>query len=134
MNPDQETKNDVPHVDESELKMPETYEAPVKKASPLPYIIVGLLVLVLIAILVGLYLWATSLTAPASTPAVTTRPTVEENNEPESTTAEARTETIQAVSSSNELDAIEADLDATLFTDLESDFNSIEGELDAMEQ
>lgn len=128
MNPDQQN---VPQVDETELKMPEGTVTTKPHKSPLTITIIVLLVLILIAILAGLYLWASSLMNTETIPVEVTRPTIEENNEPESTTAEARTATTQVVSTSDEIDAIEADLESTLFPDLESDFNSIESELNS---
>lgn len=121
--------NQVPSVDESELKIPEQIETPAPARSPLTVVIIVLLVAILLALLVGLYIWSTTLTAPA--PIETERPTAEENNEPESTTVEATVDTLQAVSTSNEIDAIEADLDATFITDLDTEFTAIEAELDA---
>jgi hypothetical protein len=59
------------------------------------------------------------------------RPTAEENNEPESTTAEARTDLMGVVSTSDELDAIEADAKSTNLEDLTSEITPIETELDA---
>jgi hypothetical protein len=58
------------------------------------------------------------------------RPTAEENNEPESTTAEARVQASQTLSSSDELSSIEADLTGTDDLELEADFAAIESVLD----
>lgn len=59
------------------------------------------------------------------------RPTAAENNEPESTTAEAETESLNALSSSDELSAIEADLKSTNLDSLTSDLNQIDAVLDS---
>ncbi len=93
--------------------------------------ILVLLFLILVAILGGLYYWYKIVTAPIPTPADTTRPTAEQNNEPESTTAEARTETQGVVSTSDELGAIRADLDSTNLSDLDTEVSPIKAEMDA---
>ena len=81
---------------------------------------------VLLVILVAIIVWVrTNTTTPVIEPTIT-RPTVEENDEPESTTAEAVTETLQAMSPSTELSSIEADLDATVILDLDSSFADID--------
>jgi hypothetical protein len=59
------------------------------------------------------------------------RPTAEQNNEPESSTAEARTEIMNVVSTSDELSTIEADAKSTNLEDLNSEISPIETELDA---
>ena len=62
------------------------------------------------------------------TPAVS-RPTAEMNNEPESTTAEARTGATDVVSTSDELDALQADIESTSFDDIDDGFTAIENEI-----
>ncbi len=94
--------------------------------------IIILLVLVLLTILGGLYYWYyTVMNTPLIEPEKTIRPTAEENNEPESTTAEARTDAMETVSTSDELDAIEADIESTNFTELDAEMNAIEAELES---
>ena len=95
----------------------------------LPIII--LLVLILVAILGGFYYWYTLVMKEVTAAPVTTRPTVEQNNEPESTTAEARTQTADVVSTSDELSAIRADVDSTHLEDLDTEIPAIESELNA---
>ena len=88
------------------------------------------LVVLLLLLMGGLYLWwlvQSSVSIEVEEPF--TRPTAEENNEPESTNAEAAVETLNALSPSDTLEAIEADLDGTIFDDLEDDFSTIEAEL-----
>lgn len=123
---------------EQEMKMPE--ESPLDvvtaaaedKASQLG-VILGILIVVLVLILGGLYIWGSTLSqAPAPTPEnVPTRPTAEENNEPESTNAEAEVETMGALSTSNEIEAIEADIESTDLDALDAELDAIDAELDA---
>lgn len=86
----------------------------------------------LMTILAGLYYWfvvlQTDYTIPVSTPV---RPTAEQNNEPESTTAKADVSALTTVSSSDELDAIESDLEATDLESLDAELLDIEAELNA---
>ncbi len=115
--------------------MPEGYQSEAATEPEKPShlgAVLGVLIVILVLILGGLYLWGTTLnqdmnvlTEPA------TRPTAEENNEPESTKAEAEVETMQVLSTSDEINAIEADLDNTDLEDLDSELTSIEAELDS---
>lgn len=93
---------------------------------------IGLLIVLLALVLIGLYMWSQLMVAtpPEAIPNAT-RPTAEENDEPESTTAEAQAETLQIVSTSDELSAIEADLSATNLDDLDAELNAIDAELNA---
>jgi hypothetical protein len=132
-----EENNEVqtPDFSGEEMKMPENTDAQpeVKQSTGVvngPLLII--LTLLLVLILGGMYYWFNSLsvTVPVATPAVE-RPAVEENNEPESTTAEAQVETLQAVSTSDEISAIEADIEATDLDSLDAELNAIDAELDA---
>lgn len=122
-----EENNNEPMVSEAELKMPENARHEQKKAV-LP-VVLGVLIVVLLLILVGLYLWGQAL-KEVQIPEQATRPTAEENNEPESTNAEAEVETFGAVSTSDELDAIEADLESTNLETLDADTQTIETEFE----
>lgn len=93
--------------------------------------IIVLLFLILIAILAGFYYWYTLVMQDQIAPTVTTRPTEEQNNEPESTTAEARTGLMDVVSTSDELGAIAADAQSTNLEDLTSEITPIETDLEA---
>jgi cytoskeletal protein RodZ len=94
-------------------------------------LILILLITALFCILIGLFLWfKASQTPPVALP-TPTRPTAEINNEPESTTAEAQTESFGAMSTSDEIEAIEADLESTNLDSLESELLQIETELNA---
>jgi flagellar basal body-associated protein FliL len=125
-----------PNFEGDEMKLPtvSAHRAAVVQTSSsiisLPIII--LLLLILGAILGGFYFWYTLVAKEASlTEAPATRPTIEENNEPESPTAEARTQTMDIVSTSDELPAIKADIDSTHLEELDSEIPAIESELNA---
>jgi len=118
-------------VSKEELTMPKEDFGKNKKGEPsYTGILLGVLIVILILILGGLYMWNQQLQENANilpTP-IEQRPTVEQNNEPESTNAEAEIETLGAMSTSDELDAIGADLESTTVSDTNSDFNAIEAE------
>jgi hypothetical protein len=90
-----------------------------------------LLVVLLIAILGGMYRWFVVLNNDVPTINAGLRPSALENNEPESTTAEARVEAMGVVSTSDEIPAIEADIESTDLDTMESELDAIEAELDA---
>ena len=90
-----------------------------------------LLVVLLIAILGGMYRWFVILNNDVPTINAGLRPSAAENNEPESTTAEARAEAMGVVSTSDEIPAIEADIESTDLDSVESELDAIEAELDA---
>lgn len=95
--------------------------------------VLALLAVLLLVVLGGMYYWYTNLesTEPAvvETP---TRPTAEENNEPESTTAEAQAGAATIVSTSDEISAIEADLESTDLESLDTELQAIENELNSI--
>jgi hypothetical protein len=93
--------------------------------------IIILLFLILVAILAGFYYWYTIVMSEQVVAPNDTRPTAEQNNEPESTTAEARTGLMDVVSTSDELDAIAADAQSTNLEDLTTETTAIEAELNA---
>ncbi len=119
-----------------ELKVPElsrlrhTSPASVEKSRFAPFILGGLIVL-LSLILVGLYFWYDLITRTPVVPSVSARPTAEQNQEPESTTARAQTQALEVMSISDELEAIEADLEGTNLETLEAELNAINAELNA---
>jgi hypothetical protein len=123
-------KNDFP---KDELKMPEESfgigRAPEERPHSHIGIIIGILIIVLMLILGGLYLWAEVIRTAPQVPVVpeATRPTAEENNEPESTNAEAQVETMQALSTSDELTAIRADLESSDVDGLDAELPTIDG-------
>jgi cytoskeletal protein RodZ len=119
-----------------EMKMPENsaVEPVVTEKPAVPGAMLLILGVLLMAILVGLFLWFTTMqenTEPTAPPAPIERPTPEENNEPESTTAEAQTDNLETVSTSDEISAIESDIEATDIESLDAELEAIEAELDA---
>jgi hypothetical protein len=117
--------NDTPIKAENELMEPVHTESIANGP------ILVLLVILLIAILGGMYRWFVLLDNDIPAIPAGLRPSALENNEPESTSAEARAEAMGVVSTSNEIPAIEADIESTELDSLESELNAIEAELDA---
>lgn len=96
--------------------------------------ILFLLIVLLLAILGGMYHWFVVL--KKNVPDITTslRPTAAQNKEPESTTARAQTEAYGVVSTSDEVPAIEADVEGTNLDSIDSELDAIDNELDAAVQ
>jgi flagellar basal body-associated protein FliL len=124
-----------PDFEGEEMKMPvignNLPNVQTAASSTLTIPIIILLFLILVAILGGLYYWYKVVTTPVAALPDTTRPSAAQNNEPESTTAEARTQTQGVVSTSDELSAIRADLDSTNLTDLDTEVVPIKAEMNA---
>lgn len=93
-----------------------------------------ILVLALVVILAGLFFWYKSTQSIMEPLAVPTRPTAEMNQEPESTNAEAQVDSFGTLSTSDELGAIEADLESTDLSNLETELGQIDAELEASMQ
>jgi hypothetical protein len=124
----------TPDFSGEEMKLPENSTPPAQpEKSVVSAPILLLLGVLLIGLLAGLYLWFNSLNnAPEPVPAqIIERPTPEENNEPESTTAEAQTDNLEVMSTSDEISAIEADIEATDLESLDAELEAIEAELNA---
>ncbi len=123
-----------PNFEGEPMHLPTSVGAQTAPAAPralnIPIII--LLILILVALLGGLGYWYYQVISIEITPQDTsTRPSIEANNEPESTTAEARTAATDVVSTSDELDAIIADIESTNLSELDLEMTTIENELDA---
>jgi hypothetical protein len=119
-----------------ELKMPEesfgVSSVPSEEHSPQLGLILGILIVFLMLILAGLFLWGEYIHQSTTPPVIEVqveRPTPEENNEPESTNAEAQVETMSALSTSDEIGAIESDLSGTDVENLTAEETAIEAEL-----
>ena len=103
-----------------EFKMPEeNFLSPTEQQQPsrsLVWVLV-LIIILLVLILGGLIWWGFEISKtpeqPIETIPTVTRPTPEENNEPESTNAEADVSTILTTSSSGDWPDIKADIEAT---------------------
>lgn len=127
-----------PTFEIDELKMPSARLAsvaqrPLEKSKMAP-VILSTLVILLLVVLAGLYYWQQLLTTTPLVPSTSLRPTAEQNQEPESTTARAQTDSIATVNTSDELTAIEADLDSTNLNSLDSELRAIDAELEALLQ
>ena len=87
--------------------------------------VLGVLIIILILVLAGLYLWGGMLSKQEAE--------LEQqqiiNNEPETPRADADVRTLNTLSPSDELEAIEADLDGTNLDSIDQDFSAIDAEL-----
>lgn len=122
--------NNIQNLDDATIKKPEyqVYEPESVTNGP----ILVLLIALLLAVLGGMFYWFTMLDKGGVIISPTSlRPSAEQNNEPESTTAEARTEAYGVVSTSDEIPAIEADVEGTNLDSLDGELDAIEAELDA---
>ena len=93
--------------------------------------LLAVLVLVLLIILGGLYYWFATLEGTQAPTPTVTRPPVEQNFEPETPTATAQTEVLEVMSTSDEIEAIEADIEATNLDSLDAELQAIDAELEA---
>ncbi len=127
-----ENKPQEPVISDDELKIPDSASTKPTNDTHLTALL-GVLIIVLILILAGLYLWSTTFTTPDTvpTPDNNNRPTAAENNEPESTNAEAEVATMNAMSNSTNLDTIAADLESTDLDNLDAELTTIDNELNA---
>lgn len=87
----------------------------------------GALILLVVIILEGLYLWGQSLTK--TDPAFQERVII--NNEPETPRAVADAQILETLSPSDDLGAIEADLNSTNLDSIDADMTTIDAELNA---
>lgn len=88
--------------------------------------ILGVLLIILVLVVGGLYLWGAALTkegAPIER--------VVENNEPETPRAQADAQILNTVSSSDSLGALEADIMSTNLDSLDAELTAMENELTA---
>lgn len=108
-----------------EMNIPESY---LKKELPAHVgPILGVIALMLVLILAGLYIWGGMLVEQAVVVPVT--PIV--NNEPETPRAEADIQILKTLSPSDEISAIEADLFSTDQSAIDADLNTIDVEFEA---
>jgi hypothetical protein len=109
-------------IPDSKMHIPRGYE---KKVHTGP--VLAVFIIVILLILGGLYLWGASLTKNSilndALPLI--------NNEPETPRAIADKQIFEVVSPSDDLNAIEIDIESTNFNILEEDVSTIEVELDA---
>jgi hypothetical protein len=132
-----ENKKEVqlPDFSNEEMKMPENAVIQTQAQTESSSVVNGPLLVTLAALLVlilgGMYYWFASLSTPTPVAPVAERPTAAQNNEPESTTAEAQTQATQVVSTSDELSAIGADLEATNLESMDAELEAIDAEIEA---
>ena len=125
-----------PTFKDEELKVPETSRlrraamSPVEKNRFAPMIL-GTLIILLLLVLAGLYYWHDLITQSPIVTSISNRPTEEQNQEPESTTARAQTDAMESLSTSDEIPALEADIEGTNLETLDSELNAIDAELEA---
>ena len=118
-----ETNNKEQNLEE-EMKMP---DAPLTESHHSKVgLILGVLIIILVLVLAGVYLWGGLRVEETS---IQEQPIV--NNESETPNTEEDAQIFETLSPSDELDAIEADLDGTNLDSLENDLTAIDAELDA---
>jgi len=124
-------KINEPNFEGEEMKMhTETAPLPAEvNKSILSGPIILLLFIILVVILGGLYYWYSIVKSIPIIQPTNNRPTAEQNNEPESTNAEAQTQALDVVSTSDELGAIEADVSSTNLDNLDAELNALDAEL-----
>ncbi len=135
----EENQNETPQTPEfetEEIKLPEnaSVEMGEEEQSSVRGWTILILGVLLLAILIGLVMWFMNISTTMDDvpePVPVERPTAEENNEPESTTAEAQADNLEVVSTSDEISAIEADIEATDIESLDAELEAIEAELEA---
>ncbi len=113
-----EKKQPLVSIPETKLEFHESHHARIGA-------VLGVLILILVLILGGLFLWGSMLAEKEDAlPAI-------ENNEPETPRAEADAQILETVSTSDELDAINADLESTNLDSIDSDLQAIDNEFAA---
>jgi flagellar basal body-associated protein FliL len=129
---EQENKNtQEPVVPDVEMKMPEgtSIESDSGAGTKQLGIILGVLIVLLALILGGLYLWGSSINIEIPEPAPeVAQPAPAENNEPESTIDETQIQALDTVSTSDEISAIEADIENTDLDELDAELDAIDAE------
>lgn len=112
-----------PIIDTEEMRMPVTGKIHHSHLGP----ILGVLLILLVIVATGLYIWGGQLfeeqaMVQEQVPAIP-------NNEPETPRAEADQQILETLSSSNEIDAIEADVMSTNLDSIDTDLNTVDQEL-----
>ncbi len=112
-----------PVIDTEAMKMPETGKIHHSHLGP----ILGVLLILLVIVAAGLYLWGATLFEEGAT--TEQQIPMIPNNEPETPRAEADQQILETLSPSNEIDAIEADVLSTNLDSIDADLNTVEQEL-----
>ncbi len=118
-----DTQNDMKMMGENGEKVEMHFPPTTKHSHVFP--IVGVIIIMLVLMLGGLVFWGSQLEKQKDLVVVT--PIV--NNEPETPRAEADIQILQTLSPSDELDAIEADLESTNMDSIDIDLTTIDVEL-----
>lgn len=111
--------------EKQKIHVPENYSKPLthhSHAGP----VLAVLVLLLLLVFGGLYIWGRMLQTEIPQPESPLPP----NNEPETPRSQADVQILDTVSSSDDLGAIESDLQSTNFGDIDTDLEIIGNELD----
>lgn len=123
---------------DEEMKMPEEQfgEENAKPNTPYLGIVLGILILILLAVLGGLYMWSKVLLQDSKhqpIPSISdeVQQTVPESTEPVNDAQQVDEEVLPPLSTSDEIGALEADLDNTNLDEIDAELESIEAELDA---
>lgn len=122
----EETNQNDPQIGNNEKVVMSESPSDVHQAHIGP--ILGVLVVILVLIFTGLYLWGSIL--PEEQQESIPTPVVP-NNEPETPRANTDAQILGTVSSSDSLDAIQADLDSTNLDSLDSGLNQVSSEMDS---
>ena len=104
------------------------YELPRRHLGIILWLLIGVLFLLFLA----LVWWYMERSAEPADP-TSARPTAAMNQERESDRARAQTQALRTLSTSNELDAIKADLESTSLAEALADLDTIETELELLE-
>ena len=132
-NPNETSTPSEPVISDEELKKPDDAVNPIASPESHSHVvaILGIVVVVLILVLAGLYLWGTTVSAPATTPAPAA--TESTTTPPTDTQApvDSQVQALQTVSSSDSIDAIQADLNNTNLDSLDAGVNTVNSDLSA---
>ena len=123
-----------PNFEGEKMKMPterETITSSDQATKDTKGVFIFGMIAALVVILAGLVYWYIVMQEPAVVTETPTRPTLETNKEPETTTATAQTESYGAMSTSDEITAIEADLESTNLEAIDSELQQIDIELES---
>ena len=90
--------------------------------------ILGILVIILVLILTGLFIWGGMLRNEMD---ATPEEPIIINNEPETPRAEADQQILETLSPSDEVTSIEADINSTNLDSFDSDMNTMDAEMNA---
>lgn len=108
-----------------EMRLP---EEPTEETHSHVGAILGVIIIMLVVLLGAFYIWGGLLKEQAKVVPVET-PIV--NNEPETPRADADTQILETLSTSDEITAIDADLESTNIDSIDTDLSTIDAEFDA---